>query len=114
MDESDVTTLFRGYGDGCRHIASDRITSDGEAGGVEAFARAVLGNPSRGSVRLLDRDRIMRFGGPIVLDERNRGIHTDALLAGAAALLTKPCPPLKLLGTIRAAVDRSMTASRFK
>jgi CheY-like chemotaxis protein len=44
----------------------------------------------------------------------DHGIHTDALIAGAAALLTKPCSPLKLLGTIRAAVDRSVAAPRFR
>ena len=65
--------------------------------------------------RHLKRDAVTSDIPVIVLTGADdHGIHTDASIAGAAALLTKPCPPLKLLGTILAAVDRSMTSSRFK
>jgi CheY-like chemotaxis protein len=65
--------------------------------------------------RHLKRDPVTE-GIPVIIltGADDHGIHTEALIAGAAALLTKPCSPLKLLGTIRAAVDRSAASSRFK
>src|SRR4029453_328366 len=70
MDKPDLTTLLCEDGDSRRHVATDGITCDGEAGGVEALGVAVLSDPARGSVRLLDRNRIMSPRGAIVFDER--------------------------------------------
>ena len=42
----------------------------------------------------------------------DHGIQTDALFAGAAGILTKPCSAPRLLGTIRAAIDRSRATFR--
>jgi len=65
--------------------------------------------------RHLKRDPVTA-GIPVIIltGVDDHDIQTDALIAGAAALLTKPCSPPKLLGTIRAAVDRSLTPLRLK
>jgi CheY-like chemotaxis protein len=50
----------------------------------------------------------------ILTGAEDHNMETEALIAGAAALLTKPCSPPRLVGTLRAAVARSATPVHFK
>ena len=65
--------------------------------------------------RELKRDPLTQDIPVIILTgAEDHSIQTEAVLAGAAALLTKPCSPPRLVGTLRAAVARSTTPLHFK
>jgi CheY-like chemotaxis protein len=65
--------------------------------------------------RHLKRDPVTADIPVIILTgDDDHGVQTEALIAGAAAVLTKPCSAPRLIGTLRAAVDRSATGYRFK
>jgi CheY-like chemotaxis protein len=65
--------------------------------------------------RRLKRDPVTAAIPVIILTgAEDHGIQTEALIAGAAALLTKPCAPPRLIGTLRAAVARSAAPTHFK
>jgi len=96
--------------------------------GVDAIALAVakqpdaivldLRMPGMGGLevcRYLKRDPVTADIPVVVLTgDDDRRLQLEALTAGAAAVLTKPCSPPRLIGTLRAAVDRSTGLHRFK
>jgi CheY-like chemotaxis protein len=98
------------------------------ARGVDAIALAIVRQPDAivldlrmpgmdGLVvcRHLKRDPVTADIPVIILTgDDDHGVQTEALIAGAAAVLTKPCSAPRLIGTLRAAVDRSATGYRFK
>jgi CheY-like chemotaxis protein len=98
------------------------------ARGVDAIALAIARQPDAivldlrmpgmdGLVvcRHLKRDPVTADIPVIILTgDDDHGVQTEALIAGAAAVLTKPCSAPRLIGTLRAAVDRSATGYRFK
>src|SRR3712207_8231799 len=59
------TTLFR---------SADGVAGHGHAGGVQPLGGAVGGDPARGGVGLLDRDRMPGFRRPVRSEE-----HTSEL-----------------------------------
>jgi CheY-like chemotaxis protein len=65
--------------------------------------------------RRLKRDPLTADIPVIILTGADdHGMETEALFAGAAAVLTKPCSPPRLVGTLRAAVARSSPPLHFK
>jgi CheY-like chemotaxis protein len=107
--EADFDTLTSGRGPDAIALANarcpDAILLDLRMPGMDGIEVC----------RHLKRDPVTA-GIPVIIltGVDDHDIQTDALIAGAAALLTKPCSPPKLLGTIRAAVDRSLTPLRLK
>jgi hypothetical protein len=79
------------------HVAADRVAGDGDAARVEALAGAVCLDPAGGGVVLLDRDRVTRLGGAVVLGEDDGGAGadgelTDEAVVGVGVPKTQPAP----------------------
>lgn len=110
MLEADFDTLSTGRGPEAIAIANargpDAILLDLRMPGMDGLevCRHLKRNPVTANVPV-----IILTGA-----SEDHGIQTEALIAGAAAVLTKPCSAPKLVGTIRAAVDRSVMVSRFR
>ena len=62
MHEGDLAALLGQDRQRRGHVAADRVAGDRESGGVEAFGRALLGDPQRGGVGLLDGQRVAGLG----------------------------------------------------
>ncbi len=81
VHEGHVTPLLRHVGQGGGHVAADRVSGDGQAGGVEPFAGTLGGDPAGGGVGLLDGDGVSGLRRAVVLHEDQRCVHPDRQLA---------------------------------
>ena len=81
VHEGDVAALLGQDGERGGHVAADRVAGDRQACVVEPSVSPSLHDPLRRGVGLLDRDRVLGFGGSVVLDEHNCGVRTDGQFA---------------------------------
>ena len=60
-----------------RHVAAGAVAKERQPGSVRVDQPSIFADPFRGRVGLLDRDRITRFGRPVVVDKNDD--RADAL-----------------------------------